>query len=183
MLWNTRESYGLITRSLHWAIALLVFALFFVGLYMEELDRNDELRSQLLTLHQSFGMLVFLLTLIRIPLNIIQPEPVAPAHMGPWQVKIANLVKKGMNLLLLLIPMAGYLAISTKGQHPVFFGLEMPILIGENEALHELFEEIHELLAWALMGVVALHIAAAWKHHLIDRDEVLLRMLGRKRTE
>ncbi len=183
MLWNTRESYGMVTRNLHWGIALLVFVLFFVGLYMGELDKSDPLRRQLFALHQSFGMLVFLLTLIRIPLNVLQPEPVPPAHMGPWEVQIANGVKKGMNLLLLLIPIAGYLTITTKGLHPVFFGIEMPILIGENEELHEFFEETHEVLAWTLMGIVVVHMAAAWKHHFIDRDDVLLRMLGRKRPE
>ncbi|SIN85532.1 cytochrome b561 [Sulfurivirga caldicuralii] len=183
MLWNTRESYGLITRLFHWGIALLFFALFFVGLYMGELDKTDPLRKQLFALHQSVGMLVFLLTLIRIPLSRIQPEPMPPSHMGPWEVQFANAVKKGMNLLLLLIPIAGYLTVTTKGYHPIFFGIEMPILIGENEELHEFFEETHEFLAWTLMAIVVLHMAAAWKHHFIDKDDVLLRMLGRKRPE
>lgn len=183
MLWNTRESYGLITRLLHWGIALLFFALFFVGLYMGELDKTDPLRKQLFALHQSFGMLVFVLTLIRIALARIQPEPMPPAHMGPWEVQFANGVKKGMNLLLLLIPLSGYLIVTTKGYSPIFFGIEMPILIGENEELHEFFEETHETLAWLLMAIVLLHMAAAWKHHFIDKDDVLLRMLGRKRPE
>ncbi len=183
MLWNTRESYGLITRNLHWGIALLVFALFFVGLTVDELDKTDPLRQQLFALHQSFGILVFFLTLIRIPLNILQPEPVPPTHMGPWEVQLANAVKKSMNLLLLLIPLSGYLAVATKGVHPLFFGMEMPLLIGEDETLHEFFEETHEVLAWTLMGIVVLHMAAAWKHHLVDKDDVLLRMLGRKRPE
>ncbi len=179
-MWNTPERYGLISRALHWGIAALFFAQFFLGLGMEEWAENSEaLEQQLLNLHTSLGILLAGLVVIRVALSKIQIEPTPPAHMGPWEVQLAKLVKMALNLLILFTAFAGYMALASKGEAPVFFGAQLPLFISESEALHELGEEAHELLAFTTMTLVLLHAAAALKHHFIDKDDVLKRMLGR----
>ncbi len=180
MLWNTRERYGLMTRALHWGIAALFFAQFFLGLGMETWAEDSEaLEKQLLNLHTSLGILLAGLVIVRVVLAKLQTQPTPPAHMGPLEVRLAELTKVSLNLLILLTAFSGYLSLAGEGESPMFFGLSMPVPIGESDFLHELGEEAHELLAFIVMGLALFHAAAALKHHFIDKDDVLKRMLGR----
>ena len=169
-LWNTTERYGLVSKLLHWGIAALFFVQFVIGDLMDDDDPSQ------LGLHTSLGILLALLVLIRVPVSKLQTQPAYPPHMGPWECRLADLMKMALNLGVLLVAAFGYLAITTKGEAPLFFGIPMPVLIGDNHLLHEFFKEGHELLAWLLLMLVGVHVAAALKHHFIDGDDVLRRM-------
>lgn len=180
MLNNTPTQYGAVARTLHWWSALFFFALFFVGLYMTDLEKEDPTRTSLTQLHISMGILILGLTVIRIIWKIKQVQPNPPATMSATQIKMAKSMYGILYLLLLLIPLSGYLIVTTGGKEPSFFGLfELPNLIGKNKELHEVAEEIHELLAFTTMIFIAGHTLMALKHHFIDKDETLLQMLGK----
>jgi cytochrome b561 len=180
MINNTTTQYGAVARALHWWTAIFFFTLFGLGLYMTDLDKTDPLRDQLFSLHISLGILVFGLTLIRIIWKIKQVTPEMPSTMTPSQVKAAKSVYGLLYLLLLFIPISGYVIVATAGKDPSFFGLfTLPNLIGENKELHKTAEEVHELLAYSAMLLVIGHTLMALKHHFIDKDKVLLQMLGK----
>ncbi len=180
MLANTPERYGVLSRALHWLSALIVLALFGVGLVMTELDKQDPLRQQLFFYHMSTGVLLFLLTVVRVIWLKVSPPPPLPGGLAGWERMLTLVVKSLMYLLLLGIPVAGYLIAATAGKPVPFYGLfEIPPLVGESEALHEVFEELHEILAWSLILLALLHIAGALKHRWFDMNEevdVLRRM-------
>jgi len=180
MFHNSPTQYGAVARALHWWSALFFFTLFFLGLYMADLEKEDPNRADLFQLHISIGILILGLTVIRIIWKIKQVQPNPPATMSATQIKMAKSMYGILYLLLLLIPLSGYIIVTTGGKDPSFFGLfELPNLIGKNEALHEEAEEIHELLAFTAMAFVAGHILMALKHHFIDKDDALLQMLGK----
>jgi cytochrome b561 len=99
--------------------------------------------------------------------------------MKTWEIKVANTMKKALNILLILLPISGYLSLTSKGVAPTFLEIEMPLIITESHNLHEVMEETHELLALSVMGLVLLHATAAFKHHFLNKDDTLLKMLGK----
>ncbi len=179
-MWNTETRYGLISRTLHWSIALLFFANFLLGILGEELaEENEALEQTLLNTHSTLGILLLLLVVIRVVLGRFQVTPQPPATMPAYEIKLAQLMKTLLNLLIILIAVSGIVSLNTKGEAAVFFSWSLPLLFAESHDLHEAAEEVHELSAFLLMGLVGLHAAAALKHHFIDRDEILKRMLGK----
>lgn len=171
------ESYDLLTQILHWLMAILMITLLIMGVYMTRLPDGDP-KWFWYDLHKSIGSCIFLLFLFRVVWRSRQTAPADPAHMRPWERAAAH----GAHLLLyttmLLLPVTGYIDASAGGYHLSLFGwFEVPMLIAKNETLFELAVTAHRLIAYALMGVIALHLLAALKHHFVDHDTVLLRML------
>ncbi len=161
---------------LHWLIALLVLANLALGLYVSDL-RLSPTKLQLIAYHKWIGMTVLLLVLPRLLLRFIRPAP--PPLPGPaWQRKAAAATHGLLYVLMIAVPMTGWLMSSAKGFPVVMFGaVQLPDLVGKSEALGDFFEEAHEWLTNGLLALVLLHVAAALKHHLIDRDATLARML------
>jgi len=160
MLLNGPDRYGVVSRAIHWITALLFFVMLGVGLWT--------------------GLLVFGLTLFRLLWLVITPPPPLPDTLQAWEILLARFVRILMYVLLLAIPVAGYLNLAYDGQGATFYGLfTIPPLVAENHALHEAFEEVHELLVWSLLFLVLLHIAGALKHRyeLGPGVDVLRRML------
>lgn len=174
------DRYDAFARTLHWLIALMIFGLIGVGIYMGDLPREDTLRPQLYTLHKTFGVLVLCLAVIRIAWALLVRAPELPHALQSWEIKLAKLVKLGMYLLMLVIPMVGY-ALSNFADKPVaLFGvIELPTLLTPDKELKEIAEELHEILAFTLLGLASLHIAGALKHRFFGTSEtdVLRRML------
>jgi cytochrome b561 len=162
---------------------LLIFGMLGVGIYMSDLDKTDPLREQLLTMHQSTGVLVLLLAVVRVIWLKVSPPPPLPATLENWEKTLTTVVKTLMYLLMFLIPLAGMLIINTKGNAVTFYGLfELPQLTGSDDELHELMEEVHEFLAFSLLFLVVLHITGALKHRFFDMSkdlDVMKRMFGK----
>jgi cytochrome b561 len=181
MITNSADQYGLVSRFLHWVMALLLLAMIGVGIYMTDLAKEDPLRAQLYSMHKAVGVTLLGLAVIRILWILVSRPPVMPAVLQRWEVVLAKSTVGLLYLLMLATPIAGYLMTNTGGKPISYFGLfELPVLMGENHDLHEALEEVHELLAFTLLGLVGLHFVGALKHRFIDKDpnaDVLKRML------
>ncbi len=174
---NTTESYGAVAKGLHWAMATIIIGVLGLGLYMSDLP-PDPFKFQLYGLHKAFGVTVLGLVVLRLLWRLGNGVPTALPHHAQWEKFLARAAHYALYALMMIVPLSGW-AMSSAGGHPVsFFGLfTLPALIGENPDLGRDIAEMHETLAWSLMGVVALHVAGALKHHFVDKDETLLRML------
>lgn len=181
MLINSADRYGLVSRFLHWVMALLILAMIGLGAYMADLAREDPLRGQLYTLHMEVGVTILALAVIRILWILVSRPPVMPAALKRWEVVLAKSTVGLLYLLMLATPIAGYLMTNTAGKPINYFGLfDLPVLMAKNHDLHETLEGVHEFLAFSILALVSLHVLGALKHRFIDMDpkaDVLKRML------
>ena len=163
--------------ALHWLTALLVFVTFPLGVYMHELKLSP-LKLQLVSYHKWIGVTIFLLALARLAWRVKHIPPPLPDTIPRWQQRAAQGLHHLLYLLLLCIPISGWLMSSAKGVPVVYLGLvQLPDLVGKDKALGDMLQEVHETLDFGLLALVGVHVAAAIKHHFIDRDTTLLRML------
>lgn len=170
-------SYNRGAQGLHWLMALLIVGLIPLGLYMRELPLSPQ-KLQLYSWHKWAGVAVFVLLLARVAWRIAFAPPPLPWQMSRLQQRAAHAGHLALYLLMLAMPLSGWLMSSAKGVQTVWFGvLPLPDLIGKDKALGALLADAHALLSWMLLALLAAHVAAALKHHFIDRDDVLARML------
>ncbi len=172
---NTEDQYGVIAKTFHWLIAVMIIGLLPVGLGMGTLE-NSPFKFQVFAMHKSFGLLVFFLGLARIVWRFVSPPPDHLETHAKWEVTLASAAHFWLYVCIIGMPLSGWL-MSNAGEFPVpFFGVQMPALIGKNEQMANLFYNVHEILGYTLLFVLALHAAGALKHHVIDKDETLKRM-------
>lgn len=165
---------------LHWLLAVAIVSAFGVGLYVEGLPFSPQ-KLKLINWHKWAGVTILALSALRLLWRLTHRPPALPAKvslgMPGWQVSAYHATHHLMYALFFIVPLAGWAYSSAKGFPIVWFGvLPLPDLVGKDEALAHTLKEAHELAAFALMALVALHVAAALKHHLIDRDGLLERM-------
>lgn len=178
---SNRETYTPAAKILHWLIALIIFGMLPLGFYMSDLKLSP-LKLQLYSWHKWAGVTIFMLVLIRLLWRIGNRPPALPSHMKPYEQWAAHLGHFALYALMLAIPLSGWLMSSAKGFQTVWFGvLPLPDLLDKNRELGELLEEVHETLNFILIAVLVGHVGAALKHHFIDRDDVLTRMLPHRR--
>ncbi len=161
---------------LHWLVALLIFVAFPLGLYMADLPLSPE-KLKLFSYHKWIGVTVFMLAGLRVVWRLTHTPPPLPASVAGWQRRASAVAHGLLYLLILVIPISGWLMSSAKGVQTVWFGvLPLPDLIGKDKALGHLLEEVHETLNYTLLALVALHVAGALQHHFIERQPFLQRM-------
>lgn len=171
------QRYTNVAIALHWLIALTILCTFVLGLYMSDLQLSPA-KLKLYSYHKWIGVTIFLLVVARIAWRLGHRPPAPPASMPAWQHSAASIAHIFLYALTLAIPLSGWLMSSASGFQVVYLGvLPIPDLLGKDKAMAEQLKELHESLNWLMVVVVALHIAAALKHHLVDRDDVLARML------
>ncbi|HET7832735.1 MAG TPA: cytochrome b [Gallionella sp.] len=163
--------------TLHWAVALLIFATFPLGLYMADLPLSP-LKLRLFSYHKWIGVSIFLLAVMRVAWRATHRPPPLIDSMPRWEKLAAEAVHYLLYLLIFIIPLSGWLMSSAKGVQTVYFGvLPLPDLLPKNKELAEALTEVHESLNFFMAGLVVLHVAGALKHHFIERDDTLTRML------
>ena len=178
---NSPARYGLVSMFLHWGMALAVYGLFALGLWMVGLDYYSPWRKEAPDLHKSIGLILLGVMLVRVVWRFISPPPPAPANHGSFVRVAAKLGHAVLYFGLFAVMIAGYLISTADGVGiPVFGWFEVPALVSNLPDQADLAGEIHFYLAWALVVFSGLHALAALKHHFIDRDATLTRMLGRK---
>ena len=179
---NTRSQYGVISIVIHWLMALLVFAMFGLGLYMVELTYVDAWYKAAPALHISVGVILMLLFIVRLLWRLSNPVP--EIYGQPFE-KVAGLMVHRLHYLFMFVLMlSGYLMVTADGRGiAVFTWFEVPALWNIEQTSAVFLGKAHRVLAWAFMGFVALHTAAAFKHHFLDKDRTLLRMLGISSSE
>ena len=173
--------YTATAKLLHWLIALMIFGMLGFGFYMTGLDLSPT-KLELYSWHKWAGVTVFLLVLVRLAWRIGHRPPALPAHMPAIERLAAHAGHHLLYLLLLAIPLSGCLISSAKRFPTAWLGM-LPLhdLLAKDKALRNLLETVHVALNFTLIAVLLGHVGAALKHHFIDRDDVLTRMLPRRR--
>jgi cytochrome b561 len=162
--------------ALHWLVGIGLLATLALGFYMHDLPLSPD-KLQLYSWHKWAGVTLFLLAVFRLLWRASHQPPAAPATMPRWQLMAAGAVHVLLYLLMLAIPLSGWLMSSAKGFQTVWFGvLPLPDLIGKDAEWGKTLKEVHETLNLLLLVLVTSHVGAALKHHLFDRDDVLTRM-------
>lgn len=180
MTWkNTADRWGPISQLLHWLIVLMILGMGTVGLIMTEMANSPD-KIQLYLLHKSFGITVLALVALRLVWRLYAGAPRPVPGTPPLQARVAAAIHLLLYALLFAMPISGWVLNSTSGFPLQWFGLfNLPSIAGKDHDMHELAEEVHELLFWALIAVAVVHAAAAVYHHLFQRDATLARMLPR----
>lgn len=172
--------YGRTAVALHWTLAVLLVATTALGLFMMSIE-DEPGSGWYFDLHKSVGIVIALLVGARVVWRLKnRPEPL-PASVPIWQAKLAVATQAMLYLLMVLVPLAGYLGASFSKAGVRFFGLATPPWALPDHDLAEQFFGIHSVLVWVLIALAALHVAGAMKHLLLDRDGVFQRMGLRSR--
>ena len=179
---NTADHYGLITVLVHWICALGVIALFALGIWMGELGYYDKWYRSAPHLHKSFGVVLVFLFFLRLVWRLYNPKTLALQSHKPWE-KISSKITHALFYLLLFSMFAsGYFITTAKGQAlEVFSLLSIPSVFSGLDNLEDLAGTIHKVIAFSIIGLAVLHAIAALKHHFVDKDKTLLRMLGKNK--
>ena len=177
---NSERRYGWVAVTLHWGVALMVVGLFALGLWMTSLGYYDPWYRKGPDLHRAVGVLLFALLILRLAWRGFNPPPAAEPSHAPWERLVAHCAHRTLYLLLILICLSGYLISTADGRPvPIFGGFEIPALIHGIDRQEEYAGTAHYVLALITIALAGLHALAALKHHFIDRDRTLLKMLGR----
>jgi cytochrome b561 len=182
---------------LHWLIALLIIGMLALGLWMHELPKDApktaafdlfnwglytvtlpepvSVRTFYFNLHKSLGVTLLVIILFRVFWRLAHAAPAFPDTMKPWEKKLADASHKALYVLMLAMPVSGIIMSLYSKYGILWFG--MPLVKGlDDPKLREVFTQVHEVTAWLLMIVIAIHIAAAFKHKMVDKDDVMKRM-------
>ena len=171
------HSYTAVAKFFHWGMALMILGLLALGFVMTDMPLSPE-KLQYYAWHKWAGVSVFLLVWLRLVWRVLNPPPAYPDSMSLSLQRVAHLGHAALYGLMIVIPLSGWLLSSAKGVPTVWFGvLPLPDLIEKDKALGHLLHEVHEALNFGLLFLLGGHIAAAFKHHWIDKDDILKRML------
>lgn len=171
--------YSDVSIALHWTIAVLLLVQVFIGGWFEDLPRGPE-KGEAFALHASVGVTILVLSLLRLGWRIANPAPPLPANYAGWVRVLARVTHVGFYVVMIGMPLSGWAAASTSGRPlPEVWGvIPFPRLPVSGEAAHEAAEVVHvDLLLKLFWALLVLHLAGALKHHFMDRDQTLWRML------
>jgi cytochrome b561 len=177
---NASQRYNTVSIILHWVLGAALIAIFIFGNYMTDLPFSPQ-RLKLYNWHKWAGISILVLSTVRLLWRLTHPAPALPAKielaMPGWQLKAHQLTHVALYALFFTVPLIGWAYTSAAGFPVVLFGLvQLPDLVAADKALAALIKPWHQISAFALAGLVVLHVAAALKHQLIDRDGLLGRM-------
>lgn len=174
---RTEAEYTRTAIGLHWIAAILVAGNLAFGLYMVDLVLSPA-KLQYYSWHKWAGVTIFLLSGARLLWRLGHPAPALPETLPAWQRLAANASHRVLYLLFFAAPVTGWLFSSAAGFQTVYFGaFPIPDLLAKDKELADALRLVHRSATYALAALVVLHSAAAIKHHLVDRDDVLSRML------
>lgn len=187
---DSKDSWGAVTRSLHWVMAILFIGILGVGFFMVEFESDLVRRFKLTQLHKSFGFVAFIAGLLRIAWQLVQTaHPKPPETMKKWEQHAARTSHLTFYVLMLALPVSGWLMATASPLNDVdafpfrvpnmVFGLfELPDPFKHGSAaLSNLLLKVHFGMALGLTGLLVVHIGATLKHVFVDKDDVLRRML------
>jgi cytochrome b561 len=179
---NTPSSYGLVSIALHWLVALAIVGLFALGLWMVELSYADPWYTTAPWLHIGVGMLLGALIGVRLVWRLLQPRPAFEPGMRGWERAAALSAHWLMYAATVAVIASGYLITTADGSPVSVFGwLELPAIQLGIERQADLAGRVHYYGAWLLVLMAGGHSLAAIKHHVIDRDRTLIKMLRPER--
>ncbi len=172
--------YSLPSRIIHWLMAVIILFMLGLGIYMTTfLPKDAPNHLEIYSLHKSIGAIALILVFIRILNRFINKAPALPETIKKSEQILSHLGHFGLYVLMLCVPLSGYLMSNSFGFPVHLFSLELPMLVERNFELGKLFATVHELGAYALLGLVVAHVLAVIKHRFFDKPEndVLKRMI------
>lgn len=177
MRWrNTTQKYGIITRLLHWLVGLTIISQIILAIVME--NATGSIVGTLYFVHKSLGLTLLFLAVMFVVWRFFNPPPKLPASTPPWQKLAANVMHITLYALILIMPLSGWFMSTAAGYTPNFWGwFSLPAPIGVCKAAAAFFSLVHEICAWLIGICIIIHVLAALKHALIDKNDVLKRML------
>jgi len=179
MQWrNSTERYGTVAQVLHWTIFVLVALQFASAWVVDAFPRASDERAMVITLHESLGLAALTLVAIRLFWRVVNPTPAGDGL--PWQRRVARATHAALYVLMVAVPVAGYVTALARGHDLAWFGIALPQLLGADRALSRTAMSVHEFLGWTLLAFIGVHAAAALWHHVVARDATLRRMLPRR---
>ncbi len=174
---NTRQTYGWINIALHWGMAVAIIGLFSLGLYMVDLDYYNPWYHRAPFIHKSVAILLAMVYLFRVVWRLINPKPQSLSSKR-WQQRAAKIVHGLFYVLLALMFLSGYFISTAEGHGvSVFDWFEVPAFVLGIDEQADIAGEFHEVFAWLLISLAVGHALIGLKHHFIDRDNTLKRML------
>lgn len=191
------QKYSKPAIIMHWLTGLIIFIMFAIGWYMADLPKDAAKTMSLdlfdlgiytkqfaeaitprtfyFNLHKSLGITVLALILVRVYIRFSKGYPAFPTTLKAWEVRLADLVHKGLYVLMVAMPLTG-LVVAINSKYGIsWFGLHL-ISGVDNKDMRDVFVEAHEAIAAILMTVIVVHVVAAIKHKVVDKDEVMERM-------
>lgn len=174
---ESRHRYSNVAVTLHWLTAVLVIGQILLVMAGDAVEGDGARVFR--DAHKAVGMSILVLTLARIGWRLTHPAPAMPANMKGWERGLAHVTHWGFYAILLILPLSGWLASSAAGRDISWFGLfNWPLLpIGGGREAAGQFMDVHRLVVKGLYVLLILHVGAALKHHFVDRDNVLHRMI------
>lgn len=169
--------YSRLSIGLHWLTLLL-----FIGVYAaielrEMFPKGTDIREAFKTAHFMLGLSIFVLVWFRIGARLAWRPPLIPVAQHPWQQALAGAVHVALYMLMIGMPLAGWLILSAEGKPVPFFGLSLPPLTGPNEPLAERVEDLHATVGTVGYFLIGGHALAGLVHHYLLRDSTLKQML------
>ena len=178
---NTTTRWGSVAQLLHWVIVALIITQFVFG-YKAHWATGISKLAPVIT-HKSWGITILGLAVIRLVWRLMNPTPLLPADLKPWERAAAHVSHYGLYILLFVMPLTGWIASSARSFPVSWFGLvQLPDFVAPNRPLYDTLMTVHYWLSWSLVAIALLHVAAALKHHFVLKDDVLRRMLPFSRT-
>lgn len=163
-------------KFLHWLIGIIVIVMLSCSFFLNDLP--DKYQSSAYMIHKSLGLTVLFLVMLFFLWIKRTGKPAWPNTMSPWQKILAYTVHYSLFVLLIIMPLCGWIMSVAANRVPSYFGLfKMPLPIKESESLAEFMEQSHIVIAWLLIALIVLHIAGALVHHFIEKDNILKQML------
>jgi cytochrome b561 len=182
MSWkNTNSHYGSLSITLHWIMFLLVAAVYASIELRELFPKGSDPREALKALHFMLGLSVLLLVTLRTYVKVTSATPIITPGLSPVQDLAAKLGHLALYLLMIAMPILGWLMLSAAAKPIPFFGLQLPALIDENKHLAKSLKEIHETFSVIGYYLIGIHVLAALYHHYIRKDNTLTRILPLKK--
>jgi cytochrome b561 len=168
--------YSRVAILLHWTIAALILVNLYLGLFHE--DMSKPVRASMMFYHKAIGLTVLALTLARLAWRLAHRPPPYDAAVKRWEIGLARAMHWSFYLLLIALPMTGWLLVSTGGRPTSWFGLfGVPALpVSHADGPHETFATLHTLFGYAMLLLVLLHVGGALRHHLKGHRHVFGRM-------
>lgn len=177
-LTNSAHAYGLVTRVLHWTVALLILVLIALGWWMVGLSYYDRWYHDALETHKALGMIALALGSAKAAWYLGNQKVAFAAGVRRWERIAARSVHGAFLVLMVLIPCTGYLISTSAGDGISMFDLfDVPALVARDERVRDLAIAVHYYAAYAIGVLALLHAGAALKHQFLDKDGTLRRML------
>ena len=177
-MFNTIDRFGLISILMHWVVALAIFGLFGLGWYMVELTYYDALYNTLPSVHKSLGILLAMVFAFNLIWRAANQKPKPLDTINRFEIIAARAAHLVLSTLIALIIISGYLIPTAKGVGiNVFEWFTVPAVIAKFPGQEDIAGMSHRYLSYAIIGLVVLHAGAALKHHFIDKDDTLNRIL------